>query len=116
MKNSLCFAFAVMLAWAACTSKGKVAKTTSTEPTDAQLTAAKTKFPSVTMDELKKGHSIYYGACTNCHGAKDIKSRSEEQWSGILDQMAPKANLTAQEKDAVWKYVTAVKLSAEKGS
>ena len=84
------------------------------EPGDAQLTAAKTRFPGVTLDVLKKGHGLYYGVCTGCHGAKNIERRDEKEWVTVLDDMAPKANLTADEKHAVWKYVMAVKLSAAK--
>lgn len=80
-------------------------------PTDAQLTAVKTKFPAATMDELKKGHIIYYGACTNCHGAKPISRWTEQEWVPILDNMAAKANLSAAEKDATWKYITGVLLA-----
>lgn len=97
---------------AATKSTAAVTPATSTEPTEAQLSAAKAKFPGVTMDVLKQGHSIYYGACTHCHGAKKIITRDEKEWSNVLDEMAPKANLTATEKDAVWKYIMAVKLSA----
>jgi hypothetical protein len=93
-----------------------MAKTASTEPGETQLTAGKGKFPGLTMEELKKGHTVFYTSCTKCHGAKDIPSRSEEQWAGALDQMAPKAELTSEEKDQVWKYIMAVKLSANKGS
>ncbi|HXB40009.1 MAG TPA: hypothetical protein VNZ49_05660 [Bacteroidia bacterium] len=86
----------------------------TTEPGDAHVTAARVKFPDVTLDVLKQGHGIYYGACTRCHGAKDIVRRDEKEWVGIMDDMAPKAKLTAEEKDAVWKYVMAVKLVAAK--
>lgn len=82
-------------------------------PSDAQLTAAKTKFPGVTMDQLKKGHGIYYGACTRCHGAKTITNWDEKEWVGILDNMAQKAALLPEEKDAVWKYIMGVKLAAK---
>ncbi len=84
----------------------------TTEPTEENVTAAKTKFPDVTLDVLKKGHAIYYGACTRCHGAKNIARRDEKEWVGIMDDMAPKANLTPIEKDAVWKYIMSVKLAA----
>lgn len=82
------------------------------EPGEAQLAAAKTRFPGVTLSELKKGHELYYGPCTNCHGAKGIVNRDEKEWVNILDRMAPKAHLKPDEKEAVWKYVMAVKLSA----
>ena len=85
----------------------------STEPTEANVTSAKAKFPDVTLDVLKKGHSLYYGACTRCHGAKNIVKRDEKEWVGILDDMAPKAHLTAEEKDAVWKYIMSVKLAVK---
>jgi hypothetical protein len=116
MKKPLIFAFLALITWVACTSKAKMAKTGNTEPGETQLTAGKVKFPALTMEELKKGHTIFYTSCTKCHGAKDIPSRSEEEWSGALDQMAPKADLSPEEKDAVWKYIMAVKLSPNKGS
>jgi mono/diheme cytochrome c family protein len=104
----------------ACKPKSTATKSTATaapaasnEPTEAQLTAAKTKFPDATMEVLKKGHVIYYdGACIKCHGPKRIVTRDEKEWVGILDDMARKAHLSAEEKDAVWKYIMAVKLSA----
>ena len=110
------FVIGVITFFFACTPKGSksTAASNSTEPTDASLTAAKTKFPDVTIDVLKKGHSIYYGACTRCHGAKNIVKRDEKEWVGILDDMAPKAKLQPEEKDAVWKYIMSVKLTEAK--
>src|SRR5688572_3091555 len=86
---------------AACTAKKK-ATTVDTTPTEAQLAVAKTKYPQASMELLNKGHNIYYGSCTNCHGPKDIARRSEEEWPKIIDRMAPRAKLTAEEKDAVF--------------
>lgn len=110
------FAFAV-----ACSPKAKkavegpapAAPSASNAPTEEQLTAAKTKLPSATMDDLKKGHSIYFGACTRCHGAEPITKFDEKQWVGILDEMAGKAQLSPAEKDATWKYIMGVKLAAK---
>lgn len=106
--------FSVLLI-VACTAKKKASASASTESTDAQLTAAKTKFPDVTMEILKKGNTIFHGACTNCHGAKDkdIAKHSEQELSGVLDKMAPKAELSAEQKDQVWKYIMSVKLASK---
>jgi len=82
-------------------------------PTEAQLIAAKTKYPDVNMDKLKQGHNLYYGTCSSCHATQPINKWDETQWAGILDNMAQKAQLTPTEKDAVWKYVMAVKLAAK---
>ena len=113
MKKIILFAFTATLILSACSPKGSAKATAAnTVPGDVQLTAALTKFPDATLDVLKKGHSIYNGACTNCHGAKNIVKRGETEWVKILDRMALKAKLSADEKDAVWKYIMSVKLSA----
>jgi hypothetical protein len=112
MKKIVCFVFAVALI-TACKSKKSGTASTPSGPTEAQLTAAKTKYPNATMETLKQGHDLYYGTCTKCHGAKDITSRSEERWPGILDNMAKKAGITDTEKEAVLNYVMGVKLAAK---
>lgn len=81
----------------------------SITPGEAQLTAIKVKFPEVTAQILSEGHSIYTGACTNCHGQKNIFKRSEASWMHEIDDMSPKANLTAAQKDALTKYILAMK-------
>jgi hypothetical protein len=78
-------------------------------PSEVEVTAIKGRFADANLEILKSGHSIYTGACTNCHGKKNIQTRSEEEWVKIIDRMAPKANLTAEQKDQVWKYVLAMK-------
>jgi|SRR6185437_3183352 len=113
MKKEFFLSSVIILATVACHSTKNVTKSSTNEPTEVQLTAGKAKFPDMTMDVLKKGHSIYYGACTNCHGAKNVNNYTEQEFLGILDKMAPKAKLTAEEKDAVWKYAIAVKLASK---
>lgn len=78
-------------------------------PGDAQVTAIKVKYPEVTLSTLTEGHSIYIGACTNCHGQKNIFKRSEASWLHEIEDMSPKANLTAAQKDALTKYILAMK-------
>ncbi len=78
-------------------------------PGNEELAAIQIKYSDVTMKTLTEGHALYVGVCTNCHGAKSIYSRSEQSWVGIINEMAPMAKLTAAEKDAVYKYVLAIK-------
>ncbi|HTA63624.1 MAG TPA: hypothetical protein VK835_14260 [Bacteroidia bacterium] len=88
---------------------------TSTDVSNAQVDAAKTKYPDATIDALKQGHDVYYGgACTRCHGAKKITNFSEDELPGIIENMARKAKISAEEKDAVLKYVMGVKLASAK--
>jgi mono/diheme cytochrome c family protein len=79
-------------------------------PGNEELAAVQTKHKDATMEQLKEGYVLYtQGACINCHGAKNIYSRGEEQWKDIIDNMAPKARISDVQKDAVYKYVLAIK-------
>ena len=112
MKKIIFLVFAAAII-TACKSKKSATANTPSGPTETQLTAVKAKYPNATMETLKQGHTLYYGTCTNCHGAKDITSRDEEKWPGIIDRMAKKASITDAEKEAVLNYVMAVKLAAK---
>lgn len=80
------------------------------EATQKEYEAAQVKYNDVTTEQLKEGYKIYaQGACINCHEAKNIYKRSEEKWVHILDDMAEKAALSAVEKEAVTRYVFAIK-------
>lgn len=83
-------------------------------PGNEELIAIQTKYKDVTMQTLTDGHAIYTGVCTNCHGAKSIYNRAEERWKGIIDDMALEAKLTDVQKDAVYKYVLAIKATQPK--
>ncbi len=97
----------------ACGSSKKSSTPTAAAPSlvpgDAQLTAIKAKFPDATAEQLKEGYAIYTGACTNCHGQKNIFKRSEASWMHEIDDMSPKANLTSVQKDALTKYILSMK-------
>jgi hypothetical protein len=112
MKHIICL-ISLLALITACRSKKSASATTPSGPTDAQLIAVKTKYPNATMESLKQGHALFYGTCTNCHGAKDIASRDEEKLPGIIDRMAEKAGISAAEKEAVLNYVMSVKLAAK---
>lgn len=102
------------LLMAACKTNKPVAANTKAEPNDAELSAVRARYPEATMDVLKQGHGIYYGACTRCHGAKDVTGYTEDKLKTVVDKMASKAKLSDTEKDAVWKYALAVNLSTRK--
>ncbi len=61
------------------------------------------------MQTLNDGFAVYNGPCTNCHGKKNIFSRTEAEWQKAIDRMAPKAKITEEQKDALTKYVFAMK-------
>ncbi len=97
-----------------CKSK-KASGNTTTEnvylPGDAQLKAIQTKFADASAQTLKEGYDIYVGACTNCHGKKNMYKQSEADWQNDVNRMAPKAKITDTQKDALWKYVLSMRLA-----
>lgn len=110
-KISIVASLAIVMA--ACGSSKKSSTPSAAAPSiipgEAQLTAIKAKYPDATAEQLKEGHSIYIGACTNCHGQKNIFKRSEASWLHEIDDMSPKAKLTASQKDALTKYILSMK-------
>ena len=84
-------------------------------PGNEELVAIQAQYKDVTSEKLKEGHTIYtQGACINCHGAKNIYKRGETQWKDIIEDMAHKAQITDDQKDAVYKYVLAIKATQPK--
>lgn len=79
-------------------------------PGNSELLAIQKKYADVTLATLQQGHQIYTaGKCINCHGAKNIYKRDEAQWKDIMDDMAQRAQLSDADKDAVYKYILAIK-------
>ena len=79
-------------------------------PGKEELMAIQKQYRTVTLQQLTTGYTIYTsGACINCHQAQPIKKFEPEQWKTILDDMALRSNLNAEEKDAVHKYVLSIK-------
>jgi len=84
-------------------------------PGNRELAAIQPKFPDVTLAILQQGYTIYsVGKCINCHASKNIYKRDVEQWKDIMDDMAQRAKITDAEKDAVYKFVLAIKAAQPK--
>lgn len=87
------------------TTKTETKSLTPNMPGEKELTAAKKRWPDVTLDELNKGQAIFYNPCTSCHQAYDIPGFSEKKWLHEIDDMSPKANLSAEQKAQLTKYI-----------
>jgi hypothetical protein len=83
-------------------------------PGNAELLALQATNKEVTMQVLLEGHTLYTGVCKNCHSPKSIYSRPEAAWPDILTAMAREASITDKQKDAIYKYVLAIKATQPK--
>jgi hypothetical protein len=80
------------------------------EPLVEDLVRVQSRYPDLTIQVLNEGHLLYSkGACVSCHTAQNIYSYNEGQWKKIIDDMAFRANISEEQKDAVFKYVMTMK-------
>ena len=103
-KLVMCAVIAMALTMAFCKAK----KTVAAPAPDAfskQFSVAEKRWTGVQPEELRQGHTIYTTKCTRCHGNFEITRFSESKWLHEIDEMAPKAKLTAEEKDKLTKHI-----------
>ena len=82
--------------------------TTTADPALAGSAGARPVAPTATSPEAKAaiaGQQTYNAKCGSCHGLKVTTNYTSERWASILAIMAPKANLTEDEKNNVYAYV-----------
>ena len=81
-------------------------------PNEAALTIIQKSNSNASMELLNQGYKLYTaGACIHCHEARDINDFNNLQWGHIIDDMAIKANITTEEKNAVLNYIVSVKIA-----
>jgi mono/diheme cytochrome c family protein len=113
--NIISFVFAAIIITACSTTKKAPSTVGKQEPGNNELLAIQSQYKDATLAQLQEGHTLYTaGACIKCHGAGNIYKHETAQWKGIIDEMANKAHLTAEQKDAVYKYVLAIKATQPK--
>ena len=78
-------------------------------PSEAQLKMALTRWPGATSDELVEGNKIYSNQCTQCHKNFPVEQFTEKKWLHEIDEMAPKAKLSAEEKTKLTKYLLSMR-------
>lgn len=89
----------------------KTAKQASTNPpasyvpSEKQIELAQKRWTNTTAEEIKQGQNIFVTKCTECHGPYEIAGFSEKKWLHEIDDMSPKANLTADEKLKLTKHI-----------
>ena len=95
-----------ILALSQCKSKQKTATTAEVyTPSEKQMAIVEQRWPQTGVAEVQQGQNIFVTRCTTCHGAKEITRFSEKKWLHEIDDMSPKAKLSAEEKLILTKYI-----------
>ncbi|MDB5228788.1 MAG: hypothetical protein JWN78_2981 [Bacteroidota bacterium] len=77
-------------------------KTTSSTSSSVEKTSSAT----VSHTQFMEGKAVFEANCQKCHKLKEPADHTPEQWSKILDKMAPKAKLTDEQKQQVFNFVS----------
>jgi cytochrome c5 len=56
--------------------------------------------------EIASGKTLYENNCANCHKLFPKEKHDKEGWAVTVDRMAPKANITDEQKKLVYNYLT----------
>jgi cytochrome c2 len=77
-------------------------------PTEADATAAASKFPGTTLADLQEGKTLYEANCQKCHGLKNPQKFTETQLDQIVPSMAAKAKVDKATETKIHHYMVAL--------
>ena len=83
-----------------------IAACTSQKPNHGTTTEKPIVFTPSTNENLAQGKVLFENNCGKCHDLPSVTSFNDEKWKSVVDWMAPKAKLTAQQADMVYSYVS----------
>lgn len=75
------------------------------EPNETNVAKVKSKDVSVDVNALAIGKNLFETKCSTCHKLYAPSTKSDEQWSKVLDWMQPKAKISDAEKHQIYLYV-----------
>ena len=64
------------------------------------------KRETATLADLQQGHDLFAAKCGRCHKLPKPEKHVPAEWTKVLQKMAPKEKLTAEQKDLVFKYLS----------
>lgn len=99
------FALILLTILTSCTPKTTPAVVPNTPETPKITAEAETN----SAERLALGKTIYDNSCGKCHDLPKPTDHSAQDWVGIMNWMAPKANLNEEQKQMVYDYVVSVK-------
>jgi cytochrome c5 len=94
---------ALLVALGACHMQKQVARQTAPAPAPVVTPVA----PATTVSgELQQGQEMFTASCGRCHKLPNPAAFNAGQWTKIMEKMGPKAKLTAEQQQLVYKFVT----------
>jgi cytochrome c5 len=66
------------------------------------------RWPGTTLEDLERGRRLYVRRCAGCHVLPLPATRAPEDWPRLVDEMAARARLGAEERSDVVRFLVAV--------
>lgn len=79
-------------------------------PSDVQW--AQSKWPNASAGDLESGRQVLVTKCVSCHRAPLPEEHAPESWPDYINEMAPRAKLTVEDRGFLEQYV--ITLSSNK--
>jgi len=86
---------------------GAIVYSCKTQSTPSTPVLPQTPAVASSTEAVKKGEDLYNLKCGRCHGLPATSEFTVAEWKPIVDRMAPKAKLNAEETNWVLAYVNA---------
>ena len=74
------------------------------------VTLAQQRWPAATTDSLTRGRAILTTRCGQCHRPPGPADHSENEWNYYLPIMAPRAQLSATQRDELTIFLFAARV------
>ena len=101
------FALSTALLLSGCAGSGAVPA-----PTAKNVEYAGRHGQVTTLSALKVGRKLYISRCSSCHGLKDPKSLTPEDWPEMVGRMAENAKVNPDQQRAITQYLVSVSAAA----
>ncbi len=79
----------------------------SPKNTEAVIEEAAPQEIATPLNTIEAGAQLYAANCVKCHGFKDPKNFTAEEWKEIVPRMAVKAKIDAYTENKILEYVLA---------
>lgn len=77
--------------------------------TPSQVRWAGQQWPGTDAGSMESARRLYANRCSGCHNLVTPEKHTAEEWDGLLNRMAPRAHLTADEKESIRRFILAAK-------
>ncbi len=73
----------------------------------AMVARAQAQWPDADAAQLRRGHDLLFTSCAECHARPGPTSAPAHEWPSIMKSMSRKAKLSADQHEAVLRYLIA---------